>query len=285
MTAVNPWGKSSEWRDGIPPEIHPGDAEVLGLLFDQVKRPGMVVVEVGSWVGNGSTRVLAELVRSVGGTLYCVDTWAGSENVGHHQAYRAQYGSMFGVFAENVRRYGGQDVVRPLAMPSTEACELFADESVDLVFIDANHGYSHVKRDTLAWLQKVRYGGIVSGHDCEVCYMDLDARLRHAIETRCEEDYYDNQQFPGPPAFHAGVVKAVQEVFGGRATLWSRVKPSTVWSFRFSGLRRRIRSLVRRCQAAWRGDERRDLPAPTPWPIAPTEAARQSLAVAGSPGG
>jgi predicted O-methyltransferase YrrM len=40
-----------------------------------------------------------------------------------------------------------------------------ADESLDFVFIDANHEYTAVRDDIREWTKKVRVGGIVSGHD------------------------------------------------------------------------------------------------------------------------
>ena len=40
-----------------------------------------------------------------------------------------------------------------------------ADESLDFVFIDADHKYTSVCDDIREWAKKVRIGGIVSGHD------------------------------------------------------------------------------------------------------------------------
>lgn len=39
------------------------------------------------------------------------------------------------------------------------------DETPDFVFIDANHTYDDVRADILAWLPKVKPGGILAGHD------------------------------------------------------------------------------------------------------------------------
>lgn len=39
------------------------------------------------------------------------------------------------------------------------------NESLDFVYIDANHEFSHVVADLAAWVPKVTVGGIVSGHD------------------------------------------------------------------------------------------------------------------------
>src|SRR5690242_20159770 len=138
MTIFNPWGNRPEWTEEIPPEIFPPDAEVLTTLVREIKRPGMMALEVGSWVGNGSTRVIVEGFRDVGGTLYCVDTWKGNDNVKHHKEFRRRYSNMFPIFVENVRKYRGEAFLKPLTMTSLEASKLFDDEQFDFVFIDGS---------------------------------------------------------------------------------------------------------------------------------------------------
>lgn len=39
------------------------------------------------------------------------------------------------------------------------------DQSLDFVFIDADHGYESVKKDIQAWTPKLTGTGILSGHD------------------------------------------------------------------------------------------------------------------------
>ena len=75
-----------------------------------------------------------------------------------------------------------------LKMSSADAISFFKDESLDLVFIDASHGYPLVKADVNSWLPKVRKGGILCGHD------------------------YDHLKFPG-------VKQAVDEILGSRINL------------------------------------------------------------------
>lgn len=48
---------------------------------------------------------------------------------------------------------------------SMDAVGDVADESLDFVFIDADHKYTSVRDDIREWSKKVRIGGIVSGHD------------------------------------------------------------------------------------------------------------------------
>jgi predicted O-methyltransferase YrrM len=48
---------------------------------------------------------------------------------------------------------------------STDAAKEFADESLDFVYIDGNHDFSHVIEDLAAWSPKVKKDGIIAGHD------------------------------------------------------------------------------------------------------------------------
>jgi len=46
-----------------------------------------------------------------------------------------------------------------------EALADVPDGSLDFVYIDADHTFDHVMSDIIWWARKVRYGGIVAGHD------------------------------------------------------------------------------------------------------------------------
>jgi Methyltransferase domain len=80
---------------------------------------------------------------------------------------------------------------------STEIAKTFADCSLDIVFIDGDHREEAVLADIAAWLPKIRYGGTISGHDCEV--------------------------IPQHPHC-AGVIRAVSAAFAG----WN-AHPDNVW--------------------------------------------------------
>jgi hypothetical protein len=46
-----------------------------------------------------------------------------------------------------------------------EASKLVANESIDAIYIDADHSYKGSKEALVAWLPRVKSCGIVSGHD------------------------------------------------------------------------------------------------------------------------
>lgn len=48
---------------------------------------------------------------------------------------------------------------------SREVAAQIPDESLDFIYIDANHDYPHAVEDLAAWVPKVRKGGVVAGHD------------------------------------------------------------------------------------------------------------------------
>ena len=48
---------------------------------------------------------------------------------------------------------------------SMDAVRDFQPESLDFVYIDANHSFDYVMQDIIEWSRRVRKGGIVAGHD------------------------------------------------------------------------------------------------------------------------
>jgi len=65
---------------------------------------------------------------------------------------------------------------------SMEAINDFLDESLDFVFIDANHDYKWVSEDIREWSKKVRKGGIVSGHDYSDHHFDVKRAVNKWIK-------------------------------------------------------------------------------------------------------
>jgi SAM-dependent methyltransferase len=196
------------------PSFSPYDSAALRQLVSRLK-PGFTILEIGSWLGQGSTAVLIDEARRQQGTIYCVDTWKGNPNVERHQSIVRDY-DVLGTFLQNVAVRGGQDVVRTLIMSSDEAAGLMRDATFDFVFIDADHSYAATRRDLQAWRPKVKPGGYLGGHDCEGRVGEFGMERLAAGLSR--------DTSPGNDRFreiHAGVIVACHEAFGDRHELWA----------------------------------------------------------------
>jgi hypothetical protein len=88
--------------------------------------------------------------------LYCIDAWGIGEK--KRREYHLQ------ALEEAKVRLSVYDTVL-IHKLSMDAVKDFADESLDFVYIDANHEPSFVREDIREWTKKVKKGGIVSGHD------------------------------------------------------------------------------------------------------------------------
>jgi len=82
-----------------------------------------------------------------------------------------------------------------LKMSSMQASIMFADDTFDLVYIDADHTYESVKNDLNAWYPKVKSGGIFAGHDYCEYYIEISKTRFGVIEAvnefLKENDLYD----------------------------------------------------------------------------------------------
>jgi predicted O-methyltransferase YrrM len=74
-------------------------------------------------------------------------------------------------------------------MTTNEAAGLFKDESLDAVFIDADHSYEAVKMDIQNWMPKVRRGGILAGHDYNSAWPGVIRAVNEILPEAEKIDY------------------------------------------------------------------------------------------------
>ena len=79
-------------------------------------------------------------------------------------------------FERNVRDLIQQGRVRPLRSEALAAVLHF--DQVDMVFLDDDHAYEHVRDEIRAYRQVVRPGGILCGHD----YMENHPGVMQAVD-------------------------------------------------------------------------------------------------------
>lgn len=114
--------------------------------------------------------------------MLAVDLWAAQPacDVPGHESYGDwNHEESYKTFVENCRIFfpSRVDILR---MKTTDAASLVEDESVDFVFIDADHTYEGCTADIKAWFPKVRRAGMICGHDFNwptVAHAVKDAKL------------------------------------------------------------------------------------------------------------
>jgi hypothetical protein len=165
-----------------PPSVDERAQQILSWLKDISHPQG---AEIGVFTGALSQRLLLNRPDM---KLLMVDPWApgnGEEGLGEFHGSLNQH-EQDHYYESTVKavRFAGQ---RALIMRSTSlaVASKVPDESLDFVFIDADHSYECCLADIKAWLPKIKPGGFISGHD------------------------YDNTDYP-----QWGVKRAVEEVFG-----------------------------------------------------------------------
>lgn len=149
-----------------PIQIPNTDRQTLAILFKELGfNTG---VEIGVQEGIYSEMLLqanSEL------KLHGVDPWTFYDSAGFFRRQR-HLNRHYNAAVKRLTPYENYTFVKKLSM---DAVKDFEDDSLDFVYIDANHEYLHVVQDIFEWSKKVKKGGVISGHDY---YRSLDKNTR-----------------------------------------------------------------------------------------------------------
>lgn len=107
--------------------------------------------------------------------LYCIDAW--HRYPGSKERRDEVQEDRYNLCVERLVKPYGAELIKKLSM---DAVKDFEDESLDFVYIDANHKFDYVMSDIIEWSKKVRKGGIVAGHDY---YVFTNAGVIQAVDT------------------------------------------------------------------------------------------------------
>lgn len=88
-----------------------------------------------------------------GMTMLCVDPWR----------WKLRGESRYKSTIKRLAQFGERATI--IRADSFDAVRDVPDESLDFVYIDGDHTFDFVMTDIIWWSKKVRYGGMVSGHD------------------------------------------------------------------------------------------------------------------------
>jgi len=139
------------------------EGEFLYNMAKACKDKEGVIVEVGSWKGR-STICLGKGSKAGNKVkIYSIDP---HRNTPTHKDLRQSQTDED--FRKNIQAAGVSELITSIIQTSAEAAKAF-NQTVQFLFIDAEHDYESVKLDFLSWYTKVAYGGIIAFHDHIFC--------------------------------------------------------------------------------------------------------------------
>ena len=143
----------------VRPRTHLG-LDRAGLYNQFAERGFQEGCEVGVYLGANAIKMFETMP---GLHLLCVDPYR------HYGRYMAgiawaRQRKAHGTRRQALRNLAGYDVSW-MMIQSHIAARQVRDESLDFVYIDASHSFDNVMQDILSWTPKLRYGGVLSGHD------------------------------------------------------------------------------------------------------------------------
>lgn len=148
-------------------------------------------VELGVWEGSTFKHLVKTCpsLHMIGIDLYAPqpdnegpEKWTPGEN-GHRWDHDKYYNDLIQFCKGYPNRAG---IIKDY---TTVAATHFEDESLDFVFIDADHSYEGVRDDIEHWETKVRSGGYIIGHDIHF------ESVKRAVEERFGKDYQTADDF------------------------------------------------------------------------------------------
>jgi hypothetical protein len=152
-------------------------------------------VEIGTFRGEFSKTML----EIWNGTLYMVDVWRELDGEYDDSSNHKNHINVFQDVMNNIEPFYDRAIM--IRTDSKNASKLFQDNSVDFVYIDANHAYDFVVEDIELWYPKIKVGGYLWGHD----YLKLDWGHPPFAPNGKDKYIWSNDGNPNTPLRYAGI--------------------------------------------------------------------------------
>lgn len=153
--------------------IHPGSTRMKVLRFLSDKYGWKTGLELGTKIGETTF----SLMKNTQLEMTCVDAWeVQDDNPEYHWQYNEKPkwsgGSKFipwdhdaneKKFREGAKEWG--DRIRIIKGRSLNVIDQIPDNYYDFIFHDSDHSYPFVKNEILAYMRKLKRGGVICGDD------------------------------------------------------------------------------------------------------------------------
>jgi SAM-dependent methyltransferase len=188
-----------------------------GVISDFMKKKeGLSILEIGTWMGEGSTQVwLNILEESPSNKLTVIDKWAPylldtKENrfsINMNSFHRVAINSLLNI----IKNKNLDDSVNIYRGDSKNILPVLQDKLYDIIYIDGDHTYKNVNFEIREARRLIKPGGIIAGDDLEVPLADLSVNF---LRKNRSLEFITNEK---GQAIHPGVVLAVLENFSSKS--------------------------------------------------------------------
>lgn len=160
MTSTHRFNPPKEWiLQGRGNIFFLGFLEFILLLSDNLLQNSKMI-EIGAYTGE-STQIFAS--TGIFSEINVIEPFKFNESFNNTSIEDIQkWNKVEEEFKNNTRFFNNVNLIKDY---SHNVSTIFADKSVDLVYIDGDHSYQAVNKDIELYLPKIKQGGILAGHD------------------------------------------------------------------------------------------------------------------------
>jgi hypothetical protein len=162
-----------DWIESSTNSMLFGFTDMLKEL-KSLKGERTTMIELGCYMGE-STMLFA--ASNIFDKIYTIEPHEG------HEIFSENYGYSWELVKEqfeiNTRYF---DNISLISDYSHNVVDRFKDNSIDFIYIDANHSYESVKQDLILYYPKVKQGGYIGGHDYhEIIWPEVVTAIHEVI--------------------------------------------------------------------------------------------------------
>ncbi len=150
----------------LPYEFELDDSRLS--LLEKIK-PGDVCVEIGTFKGDFADFIL----KMEPSKLHLIDPWISIMDV-PARWHAIPQDQMDEIKSQVYSRFASDARVQIIEKYSIDGLDDFDDDSIDWIYLDANHSYSFIEQDLTNWWDKLKPGGFLCGN----AYQDDEAQIK-----------------------------------------------------------------------------------------------------------
>ncbi len=150
----------------LPYEFELDDSRLF--LLEKIK-PGYRCAEIGVFKGDFSEFIL----KMEPSELHLIDPWVSIIDI-PARWHAIPQSDMDEIKRSVIDRFSTDSRVDVIQKHSIDALDNFDDNSLDWIYLDANHSFSFIQQDLETWWHKLKPGGYLCGN----AYQDNDAQIR-----------------------------------------------------------------------------------------------------------